>query len=371
MRAADQMGIHYAWSMEHHFLEEYSHSSAPEVFLAAASQVTSKIRLGHGVVLALPEFNHPARVAERIATLDLLSNGRVEFGAGEGASRMELEGFGIDPAKKKEALDECLPEILRMLSETPYGGFNGKSFRMPQRNVVPKPLQTPHPPLWLACSSRESIRRAARIGAGALTFVFSGPEETRSLVDEYYKVFKEECVPVGKAVNPNIAVVVNMFCGDDSSDREAAQDGFDYFAYALGHYYMYGAHKPGRTQLWDLYEKAKAEGNTVKGHGIAVGTPADLRRVCADFEASGVDQLCFIQLVGRNTHHDMLKSLETFGSEVLPVFEARNAARDRRKKEELAPFIEKAFARVKPVPESEPVEYPAYGWAGAKGTNKA
>src|SRR5207249_8433369 len=94
---ADRLGIDFAWEVEHHFLEEYSHSSAPEVFLAAASQRSKQIRLGHGIVLCPPGYNHPARVAERIATLDLVSKGRVEFGTGESASRAELEGFGITP----------------------------------------------------------------------------------------------------------------------------------------------------------------------------------------------------------------------------------------------------------------------------------
>ncbi|MGH2584395.1 MAG: LLM class flavin-dependent oxidoreductase, partial [Dehalococcoidia bacterium] len=91
---ADAIGIDYVWQVEHHFLEEYSHSSAPEVFLAAASQRTKNIRLGHGIVLMPPGYNAPARIAERIATLDLVSNGRVEFGTGESASRAELEGYG-------------------------------------------------------------------------------------------------------------------------------------------------------------------------------------------------------------------------------------------------------------------------------------
>src|SRR6516162_4078334 len=89
---ADKLGYDYAWQVEHHFLEEYSHGSAPEVFLAAASQRTKRIRLGHGIVQAPSPVNHPARIAERVATLDLVSDGRVDFGTGESASRAELEG---------------------------------------------------------------------------------------------------------------------------------------------------------------------------------------------------------------------------------------------------------------------------------------
>ena len=137
---ADRLGIDYAWEVEHHFLEEYSHSSTPEVFLAACSQRTSQIRLGHGIVLMPSGFNHPARVAERIATLDLISDGRVEWGTGSSSSRSELEGFGIDPEQKHLMWEESVREAAKMMVMEPYAGFDGQSFAMPPRNVVPKPL---------------------------------------------------------------------------------------------------------------------------------------------------------------------------------------------------------------------------------------
>ena len=123
---ADSLGIDYVWEVEHHFLEEYSHSSAPEVFLAAASQRTTKMRLGHGIVQTAPAYNHPARIAERIAMLDLVSGGRVEFGSGESSSEAELGGFGIDPVIKREAWLEGLEVSLRCLTETPFTGVEGQ-----------------------------------------------------------------------------------------------------------------------------------------------------------------------------------------------------------------------------------------------------
>src|SRR5947208_8917991 len=113
---ADRLGIDFAWEVEHHFLEEYSHSSAPEVFLAACSQRTKRIRLGHGITLMPPGYNHPARVAERIATLDLVSDGRVEWGTGESSSRLELEGFGVDVMQKREVWEETVRETAKMLA---------------------------------------------------------------------------------------------------------------------------------------------------------------------------------------------------------------------------------------------------------------
>lgn len=171
---ADKLGFDYIWEVEHHFLEEYSHSSAPEVFLGACSQRTKQIRLGHGIVLMPPAYNHPARVAERIATLDLVSNGRVDWGTGESASHMELGGFNVDPSLKREMWEECTRETAKMMVQSPYPGFKGKHFSMPHRDVVPKPVQKPHPPIWIACSSRDTIRYAARHGIGALTFAFVG-----------------------------------------------------------------------------------------------------------------------------------------------------------------------------------------------------
>src|SRR6187455_1829643 len=116
---ADKLGIDYAWEVEHHFLEEYSHSSAPEVFLAACSQRTKNIRIGHGVNLVSPNYNHPARVAERVSTLDLISNGRVEWGTGESATAIEMEGFGVAESEKRAMWREGLEQALEMMVTSP------------------------------------------------------------------------------------------------------------------------------------------------------------------------------------------------------------------------------------------------------------
>ena len=163
---ADRLGFDFAWEVEHHFLDEYSHSSAPEVFLAAAAGLTKSIRLGHGIRQVIPNYNHPARTAEGLATLDLLSNGRVEFGIGEGATRLELHAFGI-PAREKRAMAlEAAEQVCNMMVLTPYPGFEGNSFSMPCRNVLPKPLQKPHPPIWVGGHTSPAIRRAAEFGDG-------------------------------------------------------------------------------------------------------------------------------------------------------------------------------------------------------------
>jgi alkanesulfonate monooxygenase SsuD/methylene tetrahydromethanopterin reductase-like flavin-dependent oxidoreductase (luciferase family) len=175
VRLADRLGIHHAWAVEHHFLEEYSHCSASDVFLSVLAACTRDIRLGFGIRQVIPHYNHPARTAESVAMLDLISSGRVEFGIGEGATRLELHGFGI-PAKEKQALSlESAEQIANMMVLEPYPGYEGKGFSMPCRNVIPKPLQKPHPPMWLACTNRKTIETAARNGLRALAFTFVDP----------------------------------------------------------------------------------------------------------------------------------------------------------------------------------------------------
>jgi alkanesulfonate monooxygenase SsuD/methylene tetrahydromethanopterin reductase-like flavin-dependent oxidoreductase (luciferase family) len=247
---------------------------------------------------------------------------------------------------------------------TPYPGYEGKYFSMPCRNVVPKPLQKPHPPVWVACSNRETIKLAARLGIGALTFAFVDPTEAKQWVDDYYRILKTECVPIGHAVNANIAMVTGFSVHADAEEaKRRGEDGFKFFGYALAHHYIFGEHKPGRTDIWAAYEKARA---TLPEAGAArwIGTPEQLRRHLVSFEESGVDQVAFIQQGGKNRHDHICQSLELFAREVLPEFEAQEGARAKRKQAELAPFIEQAMARKKrmaPLAEEEIPSFVALG----------
>jgi len=361
---ADRIGIDHAWEVEHHFLEEYSHSPAPEVFLAACSQRTRNIRLGHGIVLMPPGYNHPARVAERIAALDLVSNGRVEFGTGESSSIMELGGFRVSVDEKRAMWTEAIEQCLNMMVMNPYPGFEGKYFSMPCRNVVPKPMQRPHPPVWVACSNRETIKLAARCGIGALTFAFVDPAEAKHWVDDYYRIFREECVPIGHAVNPNVAMVTGFSLHHDREEAaRRGEDGFRFFGYALAHHYIFGEHQPGRTDIWANFEKARPA-LPPAGANRGIGTPVDLRQHLAAFEAAGVDQVAFIQQGGRNKHEHICEALELFAREVMPEFRERETIRQQRKAEALAPYVEKAMARkqrMKPLADNEIPTFVALG----------
>jgi alkanesulfonate monooxygenase SsuD/methylene tetrahydromethanopterin reductase-like flavin-dependent oxidoreductase (luciferase family) len=359
---ADRLGYDYAWEVEHHFLEEYSHSSAPEVFLAACAALTKNIRVGHGIRQVIPNYNHPARTAEGLATLDIISRGRLDFGIGEGATRLELGGFGI-PAKEKRALAlEAGEQIANMMVMDPYPGFQGQGFSFPCRNVVPKPVQKPHPPMWMACTNRDTIKVAASKGIGALAFSFVDPEEARNWAEIYYGIIKsEDCVPLGHAVNANLAMVSNFSVHPDRAEAiRRGQEGFEFFGYAVNALVAHDA-IPGRSSLFEDFQKSRARSDEEiiaarkmsQRNANGIGTPDDIREHIEAFQAAGVDQVIFLQQAGRNKHQHICESLELFAAEVMPAFKAQAAEREAKKAAELAPFIAAAMAR-KPVREPLP-----------------
>jgi alkanesulfonate monooxygenase SsuD/methylene tetrahydromethanopterin reductase-like flavin-dependent oxidoreductase (luciferase family) len=373
---ADHVGFDYVWEVEHHFLEEYSHSSASGVFLGAASQRTERIRLGFGILPLPAGYHHPARVAETAAMLDLVSGGRVELGTGETSSGAELEGFGVDRDTKRAQWEEMLPVVARMMVEEPFAGAEGRFFSMPPRNVIPKPLQKPHPPLWVACSRRETIRLAAEKGVGALSFSFVEPEEAKAWVDEYREIIaSERCVPGGFSVNPQVAVVLPMMCAPDEAQAiERGIDGAHFFGYSLAHYYVFGDHHPGHTNVYEEFLERRDEvglarsvitddgaplGVRVLQQGLgslrgAIGSPAQIRDLCRRYEDAGVDQVVFVMQAGRNRHDHICESIELFATEVMPEFAERADAADAARAERFAPAIEAALARREPPRTADP-----------------
>ncbi|MXW49282.1 MAG: LLM class flavin-dependent oxidoreductase, partial [Gammaproteobacteria bacterium] len=296
-------------------------------------------------------YNHPSRTAESIAMLDLLSNGRVEFGIGEGATRLELHGYGV-PAKEKRAMSfEAAEQIANMMVMDPYPGFQGASFSMPCRNVLPKPLQKPHPPMWLACTNRGTIEVAARNGLGALAFTFVDSEEARSWADTYYSIIKsEECVPLGHRVNANIAVVAGFSPHEDADEAfRRGADGFAFFRYAINALVANDT-KPGRTTLWEEY-LALRDRDLPMIAAPGIGTPAQISDHIQDFQTAGVDQIIFLQQGGKNRHEHICEGLELFADQVLPQFMEGRERREAEKAEELEPFLRAALARKEWMPD--------------------
>ena len=362
---ADKLGYDYIFIVEHHHLEEQSHSSAPEVFLAAASQRTKNIRLGHGIVLTPPPYNPPGRIAERIAALDLVSNGRVEFGSGESASVNELGAYHIDMGEKKAMWEEGLRVALRMMTEEPFTGYEGDFVSYPERNFVPKPREKPHPPLWVAGGRRATVLTGARLGMGTLGFAFETPDEADERLQTYWRLMREECHPIGQAVNPALGILSQFSCHPDEEEAiQRSGNAGGYFAYCTDYYYnpLTGpVHPHGRSNLTTEYtdtpeeermarllaggddelsklgrdsailsqtiesgtepeeENARALWRSARQRQ-AVGTPNQLREFLRAYEDVHLDLMLF----GNRKHEHIMGSIELFAKEVMPEFKQRH-----------------------------------------------
>ena len=336
---ADQLGYDYAWEVEHHFLEEYSHSSAPEVFLGAASQRTTHIRLGHGVIQLTT--NHPIRIAEKVSTLDLLSGGRVELGLGEAQGPVELHPFGIRVRDKRDRWLEGIKATIPLFTQHAYE-FHGEYYDYPARNVIPKPLQKPHPPLWVACSNIDTIADAGRWGMGALGFQFVTPEAARGWVNKYYLNLTQHLDKITDyPVNPNIAMVSGFMCCE--TDEEAIQKaaGWTFFIFCLSHYGRHGMAAPGESNLWELYQdwRHSEKAQQALRSGL-IGSPDTIRQKLRQFADAHVDQVILLNQAGANTHEDICDSLKLFAEEVMPEFRERQAEQDAWKAAVLAGEVE-------------------------------
>ena len=249
---------------------------------------------------------------------------------------------------------EAAEQIANMMVLEPYPGFEGQYFSMPCRNVLPKPVQKPHPPMWIACTNRDTIRVAAKNGLGALAFSFVDPEEARAWSQIYYDIIRsEECVPLGRTVNANLAMVSNFSVHKDRSEAiRRGHEGFEFFRYALNALVAHDT-VPGRTNLWGEYLALRGNrtaeiieaSKQVDDYASGIGTPDDMKAHLKGFQEAGVDQVIFMQQAGRNTHDHICQSLELFASDVMPEFKAEVAARETRKAAELAPFVQAALAR--------------------------
>ena len=279
---ADSLGFDYVFEVEHHHLEEYAHSAAPEIILAAASKRTKNIRLGHVNNLNPPPYNHPGRVAERISTLDLISDGRVEFGTGESSSWNELDAYGIPWDEKKAMWEEGTRTAVRMMTETPFTGIDGNYVQFPERNVVPKPLQKPPPPLWVAGGRRETVLTAARLGMGSLGFSFETPEEAEERVNTYWRIMREECRPIGEAVNPGLIVLSQFACAPTEEEAQRRSgDGGAFFSFALNDFYSHMTgphHEHGKTNIFKEFNDTPEEERMARIQARSQDQLADLVR---------------------------------------------------------------------------------------------
>ena len=333
---AEEKGFDSVWFSEHHFRPVWSHNSSPDLTLAAVSQRTSRIRLGIGVVLA--PIHHPLHTAARMATLDILSKGRVDVGLGRTGYPYQLTPYGSNLEDTRGMWEEFAQVLPRTWTEEVIS-YQGEHFQIPPREVLPKPLQKPHPPLWSACASESTTIRAGELGLGALVGSEGGLEKVHNTV-ELYRNTLNRAEPAAGMINNHTALMTAGYCHEDP--RMVATRGAE-----LVQWYMDQQRERARL-VWrgvdpatvppdyqGYYERDmklasgphpgdnRAEDVLKQGRSFWVGTPDQCIQFVEDYEAMGIEQVFSLSAIGPAAHEEVMNTIRVIGNHVIPHFRAK------------------------------------------------
>ncbi len=333
---AEEMGFERLWLTEHHFIPSWSMCASPEVILGAISQRTSQIRLGIAVVMS--PIHHPLNTAVKTATLDLLSDGRVDLGIGRSTTPLQLTPFGVKLEDTRDMVDEALSIIPRMWTEEVFS-HQGKYYNIPPLSVVPKPLQKPHPPLWVACTQEETSRIAGKLGVGCLIHGQGGPQKVASYVNTYKEAIKQ-AEPVGKFVNDQVVADILAYC--DENDRRAREQGAQWIADDVI------PDRNRRAKYWEEVSEAEVPSDYLhhfrsaqrrlstdrsdvtpeslldRESGYCMGDPDACIEVVERYEAAGVGEVMLrLQVSPATSHQDAMQTIRLFGKFVIPHFQEK------------------------------------------------
>lgn len=333
----DKMGFHAFWTVEHHFLEEFSHCSNPEVLYGAVAARTENIRLGYGVRLTPKPYNHPIRSAESAAMLDHVSKGRVDFGTGRSSTRLELEGFGIHPDETRGMWREALDHIVGAWTDE-YHELMGEHWKIPRRRVIPKPYQDPHPPIFAATGSESGHQLMGELGLGLCSFsVGTPPEDVARRIDIYRKALDTCVKPVGVTKNTQANAFTMVNCAPTKQQSyDISKPSFEWYPKRsvelvtsvagwleelkqdLGTYDYLGEQKKivdsgiHNELTFDYLHESKA---------VLCGDPDEVTRTAKEYEAAGVDMLLCLINPWNVSHEDCMQTIELMGKHVIPEFE--------------------------------------------------
>jgi len=343
--AADAAGFDTYWAPEHHCLEEYSHGSSSHLACLAVGVQTTRIRVVTGIFNLCPPINHPVRVAEQIAYIDVVTNGRVELGTGRGSGSTEVNTFGIRTEETRGMWEEAIRAIPQMWTKELFS-WNGEHFSVPERCILPRVVQKPHPPLWVTASNPSTVETAARMGIGAAMFNFADPELLRPLV-ETYKTTIEKAEPVGAFAYDKIMTIAPALCLEDGDEAREIFRGS--YGLTAAHFTVYFDTIPHfaemtkdvprpipqsklRAMIKELKGRKDVRGPFAGGgvskenlyqNGICVGSPDEVIATLRRFEAVGLDQVVLIPVIGWYMPHEkVLESIRIMGEKVLPHFRA-------------------------------------------------
>jgi alkanesulfonate monooxygenase SsuD/methylene tetrahydromethanopterin reductase-like flavin-dependent oxidoreductase (luciferase family) len=331
---AEQQGFSSVWFSEHHFRPVWSHNSAPDLTLAAVSQRTSRIRLGIGVVLA--PIHHPLHVAARMATLDILSHGRVDVGLGRTGYPYQLTPFGSDLGDTRGMWQEFADVLPRIWTQKIIE-YHGTYFQIPRREVLPKPLQRPHPPLWSACGSDETARLTGSLRMGGLFGSEGGAARVQQLMALYQDALR---TAPDSGIIPRAALMTAGYCHEDP--LVAAQRGTELVAWYLEQQrerarLVWRDYDPATVppDYQDYYQRdqrlasgphpAEPTPQEVRERGTSfcVGTAADCIRFLELYESLGIEEVFLLCAIGPAQHEEVLHTIRLFGEQIIPHFRGR------------------------------------------------
>ena len=332
---AEELGFSSVWMADHQFRTEWSHSSAPEVTLAAISQRTSRIRLGIGV--AVPPVQHPLHIAARTATLDILSRGRVDLGVGRSGYPYQMAAFGTDLENATGMVDEALEIIPRAWTEGEFS-YQGKFYDIPPREVHPKPVQQPHPPMWLGCSQEETFRKAGELGLGCLAMSGGGPDRLTQLIQAYRSGISN-AKPVGKLVHDRVSISTLAICAETRQKaQERGAEILDWYRRQgeLRDVRVWQEQDPSNVPSdyqWH-YQRSTATDSPkrdeissldqIKQGRYCIGDPDDCLRYLEQYTPTGVDEIMPLFQIGPMAHQEVTETLRLFGKHVIPNLTSSN-----------------------------------------------
>ncbi len=335
---ADELGFESVWMADHQFRSEWSHSSAPDITLAAISQRTSRIRLG--IAVAVPPVQHPLHIAARTATLDIWSNGRVDLGVGRSGYPYQMAAFGVDLKNATGMVDEALEIIPRAWTEGEFS-YQGEFFDIPAREVHPKPVQTPHPPIWLGCSREETFRKAGQLGLGCLAMSGGGPDRLTQLAQAYREGIGE-AKPVGQVVKDRVSISTLAICAE--SRKKAQERGaqvLDWYRrqQEIRDVRVWQEQDPGNVPndyQWHYQrstdpELSKRDDTSsldlIKQGRYCIGDPDDCLRYVEQYAPTGVDEIMPLFQIGTLAHEEVMETVRLFGEHIVPNLSTRGPAR--------------------------------------------
>lgn len=341
---AEQLGFDTIWAVEHTALEQYAHMSVPETFLAYLAGRTSRIGLGHGVICLPPHMNHPVKVAERTAALDILSNGRLHVGFGKGGTQQEAGTFGYRLEDLPPMITEAMYLVPRLWVEHPFTGHDGEFVSIPERPIHPRPLQDPHPPVYLACSNNETLEAAGGRGIGALVLGFGGPETIAEKSRIYRKAFagRDPGDQVGfRPIEHLAALCPTVVLENADQARLFGVRGQRFFLETVGHWTSGGQMPLPRPEEWgDDLVGVTGDGKPViaqigrevvtldlshPGQALlnpdhAYGTVDDCIAYVERLLDAGADEILFLNQMGTIPQWAMLETIRNIGLYVIPHF---------------------------------------------------